>query len=122
LQNSRQPGRYERGDYDEAGEEHHIPNQGPGAAFITDNPEVDKTRKGQITKGEKMGACTAVAKHGRISFIISKDDDGYDDFAEVLLRIEKDFPLIWYGDVTDTSRKESNGLVLTHTTREGWEK
>ena len=65
----------------------------------------------------KMGTCTAVADGNQISFIISKDDPGYYDFANVLTEIQKYRPFGWYGDVTDSDGKESNGIVLTVTKR-----
>ena len=64
-----------------------------------------------------MGTCTAVADGNQISFIISKDDPGYYDFANVLTEIQKYRPFGWYGDVTDSDGKESNGIVLTVTKR-----
>jgi hypothetical protein len=57
--------------------------------------------------------CKAVADGDRICFLISKGDPGYEDFANVLINIEKQRILGWYGDVSDKDGKESNGLVLT---------
>jgi hypothetical protein len=65
----------------------------------------------------KMGTCTAVADGNRISFIISKEDPGYDDFAKVIGKIEKYKPFAWCGDVTAPNKKESEGIVLTFSKR-----
>ena len=66
--------------------------------------------------GEKEMAkaqCIAIAEHGRINIIISKQDEGYDKFRKVLDAIEKKGCTSWYGDIEDLQGKERSGLVIT---------
>lgn len=60
-----------------------------------------------------MEKCEAVVKHGQISLLISKNDDAYEEFADVLTMIDKKGLLCWYGDVTDAEGTERQGVVLT---------
>ena len=57
--------------------------------------------------------CTAIVEHGRINLIISKDEEDYGKFVEVLDTIEKKGFFSWYGDVEDSEGKERSGLVIT---------
>ena len=57
--------------------------------------------------------CIAIVEHGRINLIISKDEEGYDKFKEVLNKIEEKGFSCWYGDVEDSEGKERSGLVIT---------
>lgn len=40
--------------------------------------------------------CAAIVEHGRINLIISKDEEGYDDFKKVLDSIEQKGFFCWY--------------------------
>ena len=60
-----------------------------------------------------MSECTAIVEHGRINLVISKDEEGYDMFVEVLDTIDKKGFFSWYGDVEDSRGKERSGLVIT---------
>ena len=57
--------------------------------------------------------CTAVAKNGRIQLIIRKGEQGYKAFSSVLVAIEKEAFLSWYGDVRTQDGKEQCGLIIT---------
>ena len=73
--------------------------------------------EGQAREGMKMAKCTAIASNGRMSLVIRKNDEGYEEFVKVLEAIAKDRIFSWYGDVEDENGKEQNGLVITSNER-----
>lgn len=61
----------------------------------------------------KQAWCPANAHDGRIELIIEKGEDGYDQFALALNKIDKIGCMSWYGDVIDKNGVARCGLIIT---------
>ena len=60
----------------------------------------------------KNAMCMAVAEGGHINLIISKDEDGYEEFATALDRLAAGTCQPRYGDIIDADGKHRTGLVI----------
>ena len=62
-----------------------------------------------------MAKCVAIAEYGRINLIIRKDEEGYEEFAKIIKKVNDNGIFSWYGDVNDENDKEQCGLIITST-------
>ncbi len=69
---------------------------------------------------EKSATCKAIVVHDRIQLDVRKGDEGYDKFASVLSKMEKNGHMSWYGDICRKNGSETSGLVITNKGFKEW--